>query len=588
MQKVNASIITIGDELLIGQTIDTNSAFIAQELNKIGVWVKRRVAVGDLWDDIWQALDEEGKKSDIIIITGGLGPTADDITKPLLCKYFGGKLVVNQDVLNHVKYLFEQVYRRPGPMLERNLKQAEVPDTCTVLHNARGTAPGMWFRKAPLNPPQGKASPNPSKGGALDSDNSNSHYSYMTADPTVYGLLKKFVAEHRNNPTEAERVLWEILKGKKLSGYKFRRQHIIDSYIADFVCLPKRLIIEVDGLIHQLPENKISDTERTFELNKHGFEVIRFTNKQILHDPDNVLNEILVQLKEENPKLLESQNPPLGGRGAGPVFISLPGVPHEMKGLMVDEVIPRLLKEFTMPVILHRTAFTSGQGESMIAEHIKDFETALPRHIKLAYLPGYGMVKLRLTSTGDNKEQLEKELTGQFEQLKVLVQHFLVTDTDEGLEVVVGQLLKSKSKTMATAESCTGGYIAHLITSVAGSSAYYKGSVVSYANEVKENILGVQHETLKSMGAVSEETVKQMVKGAIDRLNVDYAIATSGIMGPDGGSAEKPVGTVWIAAGNKDNITARQFNFRFDRERNIRQTAQTALDYLRKFILANG
>ncbi|MEI9810472.1 MAG: CinA family nicotinamide mononucleotide deamidase-related protein [Bacteroidota bacterium] len=435
MKQINASIITIGDELLIGQTLDTNSAFIAQELNKVGVWVKRRVAVGDLWNDIWQALDEEGKNADIIIITGGLGPTADDITKPLLCKYFGGKLVVNEDVLKHVKYLFEQVYRRPGPMLERNLKQAEVPDVCIVLHNARGTAPGMWFT-AP--------SPNPSKEGASG----------------------------------------ELLKNK--------------------------------------------------------------------------------------------------------VFISLPGVPHEMQGLMMNEVIPRLLKEFDMPVILHRTAFTSGQGESMIAEHIKEFETALPSHIKLAYLPGYGMVKLRLTATGDNKASLEKEINDQFEQLKSLVKNTLVSDTDEGLETVIGKILKAKSKTMGTAESCTGGYIAHLITSVPGSSAYYKGSIVSYANEIKENILGVQHETLESAGAVSEETVKEMVKGAIEKLNVDYVVATSGIMGPDGGSAEKPVGLVWIAAGSKDNIVARQFNFRFDRERNIRQTAHTALDFLRKFILTNS
>ncbi|HEY6503562.1 MAG TPA: CinA family nicotinamide mononucleotide deamidase-related protein [Chitinophagaceae bacterium] len=420
MNQINASIITIGDELLIGQTIDTNSAFIAQELNKIGVWVKRRVAVGDQWDDIWQALDEEGKNSDIIIITGGLGPTADDITKPLLCKYFGGKLVVNEDVLKHVKYLFEKVYRRPGPMLERNLKQAEVPDICTVLHNARGTAPGMLFKKD------------------------------------------------------------------------------------------------------------------------------------------------------------------------GKVFISLPGVPHEMKGLIIDEVIPRLLKEFKMPVILHRTAFTSGQGESMIAEHIKDFETNLPSHIKLAYLPGYGMVKLRLTGMGDDKQSLEKELNDQFEQLKALVKDHLVTDTDEGLETVVGKILKAKGKTMGTAESCTGGYIAHLITSVAGSSAYFNGSVVSYANEVKENVLGVQHETLRSAGAVSEETVKQMVSGAIERLKADYVVATSGIMGPDGGTAEKPVGMVWIAAGNKDKTVAKQFNFRFDRERNIRQTAHTALDFLRKFILTNS
>ena len=420
MKQINASIITIGDELLIGQTIDTNSAFIAQELNKIGVWVKRRVAVGDVYDDIWQALDEEGKQSDIIIITGGLGPTADDITKPLLCKYFGGKLVVNEKVLAHVNYLFEKVFRRPGPMLERNLKQAEVPDVCTVMHNERGTAPGMLFEK--------------------------------------------------------------------------------------------------DGVI----------------------------------------------------------------------FISLPGVPHEMKGLMKSEVIPRLLATFKMPAIVHHTAFTFGQGESMLAELLKDFEPSLPSHVKLAYLPNYGMVKLRLTSQGNNKEEVEKELLPHFEKLQELVKDFLVTNKDEGLEVVVGQLLKAKGKTMATAESCTGGYIAHLITSIAGSSAYYKGSIVSYANEVKENILGVQHNTLMSVGAVSEETVKEMVSGVIKKMNVDFALATSGIMGPDGGSEEKPVGTVWIAAGNNKKVETLKLNLRFDRERNISITANNALNFLRKFILANS
>lgn len=418
--SVNASIITIGDELLIGQTIDTNSAFIAQELNKIGVWVKRRVAVGDVYDDIWNALDEEGQESDIVIITGGLGPTADDITKPLLCKYFGGKLVVNEEVLAHVKYLFEKVFRRPGPMLERNLKQAEVPDVCTVLHNARGTAPGMLFKR----------------------------------------------------------------------------------------------------------ESK--------------------------------------------------------------VFISLPGVPHEMKGLIVNEVVPYLLSAFKMPAIVHKTAFTAGQGESMIAELLKDFEPSLPSHIKLAYLPNYGMVKLRLTSRGENKEEVEKELMPYFEKLQELVKDYLVTNEDEGLEIVIGKILKAKGKTMGTAESCTGGYIAHLITSVSGSSAYYKGSVISYANEIKENILGVKQETLLSVGAVSEETVKQMVKGAISKLNVDFALATSGIMGPEGGTDEKPVGTVWIAVGNKEKTETLKLNLRFDRQRNIGMTAANALNLLRKFILANS
>jgi nicotinamide-nucleotide amidase len=419
MKNINASIITIGDELLIGQTIDTNSAWIGQELNKIGVWLKRRVAVGDVWEDIWNALDAESKESDIIIITGGLGPTADDITKPLLCKYFGGKLIVNEDVLTHVKYLFDKVYRRPGPMLERNLKQAEVPDVCTVLHNARGTAPGMWFEKE------------------------------------------------------------------------------------------------------------------------------------------------------------------------GKIYISLPGVPHEMKGLMINEVLPRIPKYFELPFIIHRTAFTMGTGESMIAEKIKDFETGLPEHIKLAYLPGYGMVKLRLTAKGDDKEKMEKELDEKFSVLKELVNEWLVTDKDENLATVVTKILKEKNKTIGTAESCTGGYIAHLITSNPGSSVGYKGSIISYANDVKENILGVTDKTLRTVGAVSEETVIQMVKGAIEKLNVDFAVATSGIMGPDGGTDEKPVGTVWIAAGNKGKVETAKLAFRFDRERNIEMTSHTALNFLRKFILAN-
>lgn len=423
---ITASIITIGDELLIGQTIDTNSAFIAQEFNRIGIWVRRRIAVGDVWDEIWKALEEEEKQSDIIIITGGLGPTADDITKPLLCKYFSGKMVVNESVLAHVKYLFEKIYRRPGPILERNLKQAEVPDTCTVLHNARGSAPGMWFEK--------QVSPSP-------------------ATPVIY--------------------------------------------------------------------------------------------------------------------------------------ISLPGVPHEMKGLITDEVLPKLQQRFTLPRIIHRTAVTSGQGESVIAELIRDFEESLPAYIRLAYLPAFGMVKLRLTTIADNNPDIEKEVDERFAAMKTLVKNYLVSDIDEPLEKVVGKLLKSRSKTLGLAESCTGGYISHLITSVAGSSDYFLGSIVSYANDVKMNVLEVKDGTLLAHGAVSEQTVREMVKGAIDKLNVDFALATSGIMGPTGGTDEKPVGMVWIAVGNRQHTIAKEYHFRFDRERNIRQAAIAALDQLRKFILAN-
>lgn len=420
MQKVNTSIITIGDELLIGQTIDTNSAFIAQELNKIGVWVRRRVAVGDVYDDIWQALDEESKQSQIIIITGGLGPTADDITKPLLCKYFGGKLVMNEKVLAHVQHFFEKVFRRTGPLLERNKKQAEVPDVCTVLHNAKGTAPGMLFEKE------------------------------------------------------------------------------------------------------------------------------------------------------------------------GVVFISLPGVPHEMKGLIKAEVLPYILSHFSLPAIVHETAFTYGQGESQLAELLKDFEPSLPENIKLAYLPNYGMVKLRLTAQGKIKEEVKKELQPYFEKLQELVKDFLVSNKDEGLEITIGKLLKAKGKTMATAESCTGGYIAHLLTSNPGSSAYYKGSVISYANQVKEDILNVTPATLSTVGAVSEDTVKQMAAGALRQLKTDFVVATSGIMGPDGGTDEKPVGTVWIAVANNEKTETLQLHLRFDRQRNIIITANQALNLLRMFILTNS
>lgn len=423
MNSLHASVITIGDELLIGQTIDTNSAFIAQEFNKIGLWVKRRVAVGDNFDDIWNALDEESEYSQIIIITGGLGPTADDITKPLLCKYFGGRLVLNESVLNHIDHLFKNVFKHNTPLLKRNIMQAEVPDVCTVLFNEKGTAPGMWFEKE--------------------------------------------------------------IAGKKR------------------------------------------------------------------------------------------------------IFISLPGVPHEMKWLMMNEVIPRLKKQFEFPVVLHQTAITFGKGESTVAEILQDFENNLPAHIKLAYLPSFGMVKLRLTSTGDDKNVLNKELDQYFTGLCNLVEDILVAASDLPMEVIVGNLLKDANKTMGTAESCTGGNIAHLIIQIPGSSAYFKGSVVAYANEIKENILDVRAETLKTVGAVSEETVIEMVKNTLQKLGVDYAVATSGIMGPGGGTAEKPVGTVWIAAGNHKKIETKLLQLRFERIQNIEVASVHALNFLRKFITEN-
>lgn len=415
MEKIFASIITIGDELLIGQVVDTNSAWMAQELNKAGIWMKHRTAVGDVWDDIWNALDEESKKAHIILITGGLGPTADDITKPLLCEYFGCAMIVDEGALANVKNIFENVLKRP--MIERNLKQAEVPDGCSVIQNKRGTAPGMWFEKN------------------------------------------------------------------------------------------------------------------------------------------------------------------------GKIFVSMPGVPHEMKGMMSDYVIPALQKHFTLPFIMHRTLLTSGIGESFLAEHIKAFEDALPAYIKLAYLPNYGMVRLRLTGCGDDKKELENELQYKFETLKQRVSEWMVIDEDLTMQQAVGKLLKEKNQTVGTAESCTGGYIAHLLTTDAGASAYYKGSVVSYAYDTKEEVLHVSAQTLATVGAVSEETVQQMAKGALALLGTDYIIATSGIMGPDGGTPEKPVGTVWVAVGNKEKIIAQKFHFRFNRLRNIELTATNALNLLRKFII---
>jgi nicotinamide-nucleotide amidase len=414
---IQASIITIGDELLIGQVIDTNSAWMAQQLNTVGIRVARRVAVGDIWDEIWNTLDEESKHADIILITGGLGPTADDITKPLLCKYFGGKLVVDKASLANVEYIFKNVLNRP--MIESNLKQAEVPDVCKVIVNKRGTAPGMWFEKD------------------------------------------------------------------------------------------------------------------------------------------------------------------------GKIFVSMPGVPHEMKGMMEDEVIVSLKKRFTLPHIAYRTLLTAGIGESYLAELIKDFETALPENIKLAYLPNYGMVRLRLSTSGIDPNVVEKDVQHQFEKLQTLVKEYLVTNEDESMESAVGKLLKAKGKKVSTAESCTGGYIAHLFTSMPGSSAFYEGSVVSYSNDVKESLLHVEPVTLKSFGAVSEEVVKQMLQGALQTIKTDYAIAVSGIMGPDGGSEEKPVGTVWIALGSAHKIVTKKLYFRFDRIRNIQLTAVNALNMLRQFIIEN-
>ncbi len=417
MEKKYAGIITIGDELLIGQVIDTNSSWMAQQLNQAGILVNSRMAVGDNREAIWKALDSMIEENDLVLITGGLGPTADDITKPLLCDYFGGKMTMHQETLDHVTNIFEHILKRP--MIERNTLQAMVPDVCTVLKNEKGTAPGMLFEK-------------------------------------------------------------------------------------------------------------------------------------------------------NNTKI-----------------IAMPGVPHEMKWIMLNHVLPNIPEWFNTGYIVHKTLLTAGIGESFLAEKIKDIEESLPEYIKLAYLPNYGMVRLRLSAWGSDKIALEKDLDNYFNQLKTKASLYLVTDQDETMEQVIGRLLTSRNQTLATAESCTGGYIAHLLSKHAGSSVFFKGSIVAYANIIKEELLDVPHETLITVGAVSKETVTQMVQEVRVKMNTDYAIAVSGIMGPGGATAEKPVGMVWIAVASKENTIVKKFHFRFDRERNIGLTAINALNLLRQMIVDN-
>ncbi len=407
---ISATIITIGDELLIGQTIDTNSSWMATQLNSIGIRVKRRVAVGDVWEEIWQALEDEAKHSPIVLITGGLGPTSDDITKPLLCKFFDGKMVVDQGALDNVRNIFENILKRP--LLERNLKQAEVPDTCEVILNKRGTAPGMWFEK--------------------------------------------------NNT----------------------------------------------------------------------------------------------------------------------IFVSMPGVPHEMKGMMENQVLPALQERFQLSPFIHKTLLTAGIGESFLADILIDFEKNLPSEIKLAYLPNYGMVRLRLTA--DGMKMTMQEIDEQFQNLKHLVAEFMVIDQDLSLQQTISEILIRKKQTLSLAESCTGGYISHLITAIPGSSQFFMGGVVSYANELKINLLGVLPETIMQHGAVSLATVEQMAEGIRKKTGTDFSLATSGIMGPGGATDEKPVGFVCVAVSSREGTKSTTFSFRFDRQRNIELTAAHALNFLRK------
>jgi nicotinamide-nucleotide amidase len=411
---MKAAIITIGDELLIGQTIDTNSAWIGSEMSRSGFDVFRITSVHDRREDILYALGEVTGKSDVVLITGGLGPTSDDITKQTLCEYFDTRLIINDEVLRMIENMMTN---RNYPMNDNNRRQAEVPEACRVLTNATGTAPGMWFEKQ------------------------------------------------------------------------------------------------------------------------------------------------------------------------GTIFISMPGVPLEMKYIMKEHVLPELNKRFTSQIIIHKNIMTYGTFEAKLAEILSGFEEGLPSNIKLAYLPAYGIIKLRLTATGNQKDSLENLISEQVNKLYAIIPEFIYGENEESLEMTVGNLLNSKSETLCTAESCTGGEIAHRITSVPGSSRYYKGSVIAYSNSVKTELLGVTNEMISKYGAVSEAVVREMSIGAREKIRTTYALATSGIAGPDGGTETKPVGTVWIAVASEKGIVTERRVFGNDRTTNIQRFSTAALNLLRKQII---
>ena len=408
---MNVEIITIGDELLIGQVVDTNSAFIARELNKIGMSVYQITSVSDSRRHILSALEEASKRVSLVIVTGGLGPTKDDITKSVFAEFTGDHLVVHAETLQHIESMMTI---RGVAMNSLNVKQAEVPSRCVVLHNSCGTAPGMWFEK------------------------------------------------------------------------------------------------------------------------------------------ENV------------------------------VFISMPGVPVEMKTMMRDVILPELQNRFCTGKIIHRTLLVSGFPESALALHIEDWENALPQQIKLAYLPGGGIIRLRLsTYEAEMEAQVEKEI----QKLRLILGNHILSETDERIEELVARMLTERRQTVSTAESCTGGNIARVLTSISGSSVYFKGSIVAYSNDVKEKILQIEPCILQKYGAVSEQTVTQMAENVRKILNTDYGIAASGIAGPTGGTPDKPVGTIWIAVASASQTVAKQFSYGNNRESNINRTTIAALNMLRECIL---
>jgi nicotinamide-nucleotide amidase len=415
---MKAVIITIGDEILIGQIVDTNSGFIAKSLDKIGIDIHEIISISDNKKHILETFAKLQNQVDLVLITGGLGPTKDDITKHAFCEYFEDQLVRNEEVEKHVIDLIEKAMNRPASQMNKD--QALVPSKCTVLHNAVGTAPGMWMKK-----------------------------------------------------------------------------------------------------------------ENT-------------------------------------------------------VYISLPGVPYEMKYILENWIIPKIVKEYKRPYIIHKTILTYGQGESLVAERIEDWENNLPEFIKLAYLPSPGRVRLRLSARGIDKELLEQKINENVLLLTQLIGDIIVGyEEDETIEVMLGRLLTSKNATLATAESCTGGKIAQVISSVPGASNYFKGSVLSYATETKISVLGISSELIKEHSVVSYEVAKEMALAVKKIMNTDYAIATTGNAGPSKGDENSEIGTVFIAIATPNNLVVEEFNFGQPRVKVIDRAVNKAFEMLHKEILKN-
>lgn len=417
---MKATIVTIGDEILIGQIVDTNSGFIAKTLDKIGIQTTEMRSISDDRNHILETFHTLQDQVDLVVITGGLGPTKDDITKHTICEYFDDTLIHNPEVLKHVEELFFKFTGKKTPLLQVNIDQALVPSKCDVLFNAVGTAPGMWMQKG------------------------------------------------------------------------------------------------------------------------------------------------------------------------NTVFISLPGVPYEMKYLMQEVILPKLVARFDRPHIVHKTILTYGQGESLIADRIADWENNLPEFIKLAYLPAPGRVRLRLTARGKDRQLLEKSVGENVSSLTRIIGDIIVGfDEDETIEVVLGRLLTQHQKTLAVAESCTGGKIAQLLTSVAGASNYFRGGIVSYSKEAKSQVLGIPAETIEKYDVVSAEVASAMATSARNIMHADYALATTGNAGPASESGEAGVGTVFIALATPNEVIAEEFNFGQPREKVIDRSVNKAFEMLLKEILKN-